>query len=402
MSREEELEQKYASLFPHLNERQRHLVVALDAEQLGRGGITLVSRVSGFSRPTVYRAIRDLHRLPLSTDRVRHSGAGRKRSVEHDPRLIPALEALIDPETRGDPMSPLRWTCKSTRQLARLLTERGHPVSHTQVAALLHSLHYSLQGNAKTKEGKQHPDRDAQFRSIRSQGAAFLGRGWPVISVDTKKKELVGNSGNSGQEWQPGGQPVEVDGHDFPAPDVPKAVPRGVYDERHNEGWVTVGCSHDTSSFAVESIRRWWGEMGQPLYAKAGGVLVCADSGGSTGYRLRLWKVELQRWANETGLDVTVCHYPPGTSKWNKIEHRLFSEITKNWRGRPLESYQVVVNLIGATTTETGLRVRADLDGEYYPTKVKVTDTELASVDLHPHHFHGEWNYTIKHQATEV
>jgi hypothetical protein len=402
MGQQEELEQKYASLFPHLNERQQHLVAAVDAQQLGRGGITLVSHVSGFSRPTVYRAIRDLHQIPLPTDRVRHSGAGRKSSVEHDPQLIPALEALIDPETRGDPMSPLRWTCKSTRQLARLLTEGGHSVSHTQVAALLHSLHYSLQGNAKTKEGKQHPDRDAQFRYIRSQGGAFLGRGWPVISVDTKKKELVGNYANSGQEWQPGGQPVEVDGHDFPDPDVPKAVPRGVYDERHNEGWVTVGCSHDTSSFAVESIRRWWGEMGQPFYAKAGGVLVCADSGGSNGYRLRLWKVELQRWANETGLDVTVCHYPPGTSKWNKIEHRLFSEITKNWRGRPLESYQVVVNLIGATTTETGLRVRADLDGKYYPTKVKVADTELASVELYPHHFHGEWNYTIKHQATEV
>ena len=289
-----------------------------------------VSRVSGFSRPTVYRAIRDLHRVPLPTDRVRHSGAGRTRSVEHDPRLIPALEALIDPETRGDPVSPLRWTCKSTRQLARLPTERGPPVSHTQVAALLHSLHSSLRGNARTKEGKQHPDRDAQSRYIRGQGEAFPGRGWPVISVDTKRKELVGNRGNSGQEWRPGGQPVEVDGHDFPDPDVPEAVPRGVYDERHNEGRVTVGCSHDTSSFAAESIRRRWGEMGQPLDAKAGGVLVCADSGGGNGYRLRLGKVELQRWANETGLDVTVGHHPPGTSKWDEIEHRLFSEVTKN------------------------------------------------------------------------
>jgi hypothetical protein len=270
------------------------------------------------------------------------------------------------------------------------------------VAQLLHDLHYSLQGNAKTKEGKQHPDRDAQFRYIQRQGESFLSRGWPVISVDTKKKELIGNHGNSGQEWQPEGQPVEVDVHDFPDPHIPKAVPRGVYDQQRNEGWVTVGCSHDTASFAVESIRRWWVEMDHPLYAKAGGILVCADSGGSNGYRLRLWKVELQRWANETGLDVTVCHYPPGTSKWNKIEHRLFSEITKNWRGRPLESYQVVVNLIAATTTETGLRVQADLDTEFYPTKVKVTDTELATVDLHPHHFHGKWNYTIKHQTTEV
>jgi transposase len=402
MSKEEELEQKYASLFPHLNERQRHLVAAVDAEQLGRGGITLVSRVSGFSRPTVYRAIQDLHQTSLPVERVRRSGAGRKKSVEHDPQLVPALEALIDPETRGDPMSPLRWTCKSTRQLARLLTERGHPVSHTQVAVLLHSLNYSLQGNAKTKEGKQHPDRDAQFRYIQGRGGAFLGRGRPVISVDTKKKELVGDHGNPGQEWQPEGRPVEVDGHDFPDPDVPKAVPRGVYDEQHNEGWVTVGCSHDTASFAVESIRRWWREMGRPLYPEAEGVLICADSGGSNGYRLRLWKVELQHWANETGLDVTVCHYPPGTSKWNKIEHRLFSEVTKNWRGRPLEGHQVVVNLIGATTTETGLRVRADLDGEFYPTKVKVTDTELATVDIHPHHFHGEWNYTIKHKTPKV
>jgi len=309
MSKEEELEQKYASLFPHLNERQQHLVAAVDAEQLGRGGIALVSRVTGFSRPTVYRAIQDLHQPPLSVERVRHSGAGRKRLVQHDPQLIPALEALIDPETRGDPMSPLRWTCKSTRQLARLLTAMGHPVSHMQVAQLLYALHYSLQGNAKTKEGKQQPDRDAQFRYIQRRSESFLGRGWPVISVDTKKKELVGNHANSGQEWQPEGQPVPVDVHDFPDPDIPKAVPRGVYDQQHNLGWVTVGCSHDTARFAVESIRRWWREMGGPLYPQAKEVLICADSGGSNGYRLRLWKVELQRWANETGLDITVCHY---------------------------------------------------------------------------------------------
>ena len=299
-------------------------------------------------------------------------------------------------------MSPLRWTCKSTRQLARLLTKSGHRVSHVKVAQLLHTLHYSLQGNAKTHEGKQHPDRDAQFRYIQRQSEAFLGQNWPVTSVDTKKKEQVGNHANSGQEWQPEGQPEQVEVHDFPDPGVPKAVPRGVYDPQHNLGWVTVGCSHDTASFAVESIRRWWREMGQALYPHAEEVLVCADSGGSNGYRIRLWKVELQRWANETGLDVTVCHYPPGTSKWNKIEHRLFSHITMNWRGRPLVSYQVIVNLIGATTTETGLRVQADLDTEVYPTKVKVTDEQLATVDLHPHRFHGEWNYTIKHQMTNV
>jgi Rhodopirellula transposase DDE domain len=402
MRQEEELDQKYASLFPHLNERQQHLVAAVDAEQLGRGGIALVSRVSGFSRPTLYRALQDLHQPPLPVERVRHSGAGRKRLVQHDPQLIPALEALIDPETRGDPMSPLRWTCKSTRQLARLLTAKGHPVSHGEVARLLHALRYSVQGNAKTQEGKQHPDRDAQFRYIQSQSESFLDRGWPIISVDTKKKELVGNHANPGQEWQPEGHPVPVDVHDFPDPDLPKAVPRGVDDLEHNLGWVTVGCSHDTASVAVESIRRWWREMGAPLYPQAAEVLICADSGGSNGYRLRLWKVELQRWANETGLDVTVCHYPPGTSKWNKSEHRLFSHITMNWRGRPLVSYQVIVNLIGATTTEKGLRVRADLDTANYPTKVKVKDKELAGVDLHPHHFHGKWNYTIKHQTTTV
>jgi hypothetical protein len=259
-----------------------------------------------------------------------------------------------------------------------------------------------LQGNAKTKEGKQPPDRDAQFRSIQRQGEAFLDRGWPVISVDTKKKELVGNYRNPGPEWQPEGQPVEVNVHEFPDPDLPQAVPRGVDDPQHHEGWVTVGCSQDTASFAVASIRRWWREMGYPLYHEAEGVLVGAESGGSNGDRLRLGKVEWQRWANEVGLDVTVCHDPPGTSKWHTSEHRLFSQITKNWRGRPWESYQVVVNLIGATTTETGLRVRADFDMGSYPTKVKVTNAELATVDLHPHQFHGEWNYTIKHQTTAV
>jgi Rhodopirellula transposase DDE domain len=402
MSTIEELEQKYDLLFPHLNDRQQHLVAAVDAEQLGRGGIALVARVTGLSRPTIYRAIQSLHQPPLPVERIRHPGAGRKELADQDPHLLEALETLIDPETRGDPMSPLRWTCKSTRQLARLLRANGHPVSHMKVAQLLHALHYSLQGNAKTQEGKQHPDRDAQFRYIQRRSEEFLGQAWPVISVDTKKKELVGNHANSGQEWQPEGQPEPVEVHDFPDPDVPKAVPRGVYDSQHNLGWVTVGCSHDTASFAVESIRRWWREMGQPLYPQAEKVLVCADSGGSNGYRIRLWKVELQRWANETGVDVTVCHYPPGTSKWNKIEHRLFSHISMNWRGRPLVSYQVIVNLIGATTTETGLRVQADLDMEVYPTKVKVTDEQLATVDLHPHHFHGEWNYTIKHLMTNV
>jgi hypothetical protein len=283
MTTAEELEQKYALLFPHLNERQQHLVAAVDAEQMGRGGIALVARVAGLSRPTLYRALRDLRQVPLPVERVRHSGAGRKDLAELDPQLAHALEALIDPDSRGDPMSLLRWTCKSTRQLARQLTANGHPVSHMKVAQLLHDLHYSLQGNAKVQEGKQHPDRDAQFRYIQRRGQSFLGRGWPVVSVDTKKKELVGNYANSGQEWQPQGQPEPVATHDFPDPDVAKAVPRGVYDQQHNVGWVTVGCSHDTSSFAVESIRRWWREMGHPLYPQAEAVLVCADSGGSNG-----------------------------------------------------------------------------------------------------------------------
>jgi hypothetical protein len=402
MSTIEELQQKYGSLFPHLNERQQHLVAAADAEQLGRGGVSLVARITGFSRPTIYHAIQCLHQPPLPVHRIRRPGAGRKRLTEHDPHLIQALESLIDPDTRGDPMSPLRWTCKSTRQLARTLTGNGHRVSHMKVDQLLKTIGYSLQGNAKAKEGKQHQDRDAQFRYIQGQGQDFLGRGSPVISADTKKKELIGNYANSGQEWQPEGQPERVELHDFPDPDIPKAVPRGVYDPQHDLGWVTVGCSHDTASFAVESIRRWWREMGRPLYPHAAEVLICADSGGSNGYRIRLWKLELQRWANESGLDVTVCHYPPGTSKWNKIEHRLFSHITMNWRGRPLVSYQVIVSLIGATTTESGLRVQADLDTGSYPTKVKVTDEQMATVDLNPHDFHGEWNYTIKHNITFV
>lgn len=299
-------------------------------------------------------------------------------------------------------MSPLRWTCKSTRQLAHALAEKGHAISHELVAQLLHHLGYSLQANAKTKEGKQHPDRDAQFRYIQRQAKHFLAGSWPVISVDTKKKELVGNYANSGQEWQPSGQPEEVDIHDFPDPDMPKAIPYGVYDENHNVGWVNVGCSHDTASFAVESIRRWWQAMGQALYPNADHILICADSGGSNGYRLRLWKLELQRWVNESGLEVTVCHFPPGTSKWNRIEHRLFSHITMNWRGRPLVSYRVIVNLIAATTTETGLQVEAELDTREYPTKLKVSDAEMATIHLHPHRFHGEWNYTIKQQESQT
>jgi AcrR family transcriptional regulator len=402
MDTQPELQQKYRLLFPHLNERQRRLIAAADAERIGRGGIALVARAAGLSRPTLYQAMRDLHADPLAPHRVRRPGAGRKRLTHQDPALVQALEALIDPATRGDPMSPLRWTCKSARQLARALTAAGHPVSHDSVAHLLGQLEYSLQGNAKTREGSQHPDRDAQFEYIYRQTKDHLAHGWPVISVDTKKKELVGAYANSGQEWQPMSCPEEVQAHDFPDPDVPKAVPDGIYDIGRDRGWVSVGCSHDTGQFAVESIRRWWRSMGAALYPHAGRLLICADSGGSNGYRLRLWKYELQRWADAVGLDVTVCHFPPGTSKWNKVEHRLFCHVTMNWRGRPLVSYRVVVNLIAATTTDTGLKVHAELDSHDYPTKLKVTKEQMRSVHLRPHDFHGEWNYTLEHQVASV
>jgi transposase len=402
MDTHSELEQKYALLFPHLTERQQHLVAAADAAQLGRGGVALVARICGVSRPTLYQAMNDLRSDPLPVERVRRPGAGRKRRVEQDNQLLQALERLIDPSSRGDPMSPLRWTCKSTRQLSHALAAKGHTASHELVAQLLHHLGYRLQANAKTKKGKQHPDRDAQFRYIQRQARHFLACGWPVISVDTKKKELVGNDANPGQEWRTSGQPEEVNIHDFPDPEIPKAVPYGVCDESHNLGWVNVGYSHETARFAVESIRRWWQGMGQALYPEADHILLCADSGGSNGYRLRLWKLELQRWVNESGLEITVCHFPPGTSKWNRIEHRLFSHITMNWRGRPLVSYRVIVNLIAATRTETGLRVKAELDPKEHPTKVKVSDAEMATIRLCPHRFHGEWNYTIKQQESQT
>jgi len=402
MDTQAELHEKYVLLFAHLDERQRRLLAAADAERLGYGGMALVARASGLSRPTLYQALRDLHADPLAAHRTRRPGAGRKPLTQHDPALVQALEALLDPATRGDPQSPLCWTCKSTRQLAHALTAAGHPVSHTAVAGLLGDLDYCLQANAKTREGTQHPDRNAQFEYIYETTKQYLAQGWPVISVDTKKKELVGNYANSGAEWQPMSCPDEVDTHDFPDPKVPKAVPYGVYDVGRDAGWVNVGCSHDTAQFAVESIRRWWRGMGAGLYPRAGHLLICADAGGSNGYRLHLWKYELQRWADEVGLDVTVCHCPPGTSKWNKIEHRLFCHITMNWRGRPLVSYRVIVNLIAATKTDMGLRVQAELDTQPYPTKVKVTKKQMATVHLQPHEFHGKWNYTLKHQSPNM
>lgn len=394
MDEDAALVQKMATLLPQLDERQRRLLLGAEARALGRGGVTRVARAAGVSRPTVERGLAELDR-PASAGRVRQPGGGRHPQEERDPALLAALEALVEPDTRGDPMSPLRWTCKSTRQLADTLTRHGHAVSAWTVRRLLHEADYRLQAPAKTLEGASHPDRDAQFRYLNEQSKAFLGQGQPVVSVDAKKKELVGAFKNGGQEWRPSGQPERVNIHDFPDPALGKAIPYGIYDVGRNTGWVTVGQDHDTASFAVASLRRWWAAVGRPAYPGADRLLISADSGGSNGYRLRLWKVELQHFADRTGLSVTVCHLPPGTSKWNKIEHRLFAQISLNWRGRPLVSHEVIVNLIGATTTQPGLRVRAELDQGTYPTKIQVSDEALAAVRLTPHRFHGEWNYTI-------
>ena len=396
MNIESALTQKYRSLFEHLDERQRRLVAAADAKQLGRGGVSTVARCAGLSRPTIHKGLEELGRAPLSTGRVRRPGAGRRPLLELDPALQVALERLIEPATRGDPMSPLRWTSKSTRHLAGVLTKAGHSVSHETLAQLLHELGYSLQAATKTVEGTQHPDRNAQFEYISRLTRRYLRNGWPVISVDTKKKELVGRYRQAGQEWRPQGNPEKVLVHDFIDPNVNKAVPYGVYDVGQDLGWVNVGTDHDTASFAVESIRRWWRSMGAPLYPAANRLLICADAGGSNGHRSRLWKVEVQRFASEAAIEVTVCHFPPVTSKWNKIEHRLFSHITLNWRGRPLVSHDVIVNLIGATKTASGLRVKARLDKRKYPLGVEVSDDELNAVNMARHPFHGDWNYSIR------
>jgi hypothetical protein len=390
------LVEKVTALLPYLNERQRRLFLAVEARCLGPGGVSRVARAAGVSRPTIQQGLRELAGPVVALERVRRPGAGRKKLAERDPGLLTALEALVEPDTRGDPMSPLRWTCKSTRQLARALTGAGHRVSHTVVAELLDRAGYSLQAPAKTLEGRQHPDRDAQFRYLNEQVKAFLAAGQPVVSVDAKKKELVGTFKTGGREWQPKGHPEPVNVHDFPDPRLGKAIPYGIYDLGRNTGWVVVGQDHDTASFAVASLRRWWQAVGAAAYPGAERVLLCADGGGSNGYRVRLWKVELQRFADATGLEVTVCHLPPGTSKWNKIEHRLFAHISLNWRGRPLVSHEVIVELIGATTTQAGLRVQAEFDPGQYPTKVKVSDEEMARLHLTPHPFHGEWNYTLK------
>jgi hypothetical protein len=396
----ETLGRRFEVLRPHLNELQRRLWLGVEAAQLGPGGVAVVATATGAAPDTVRRGRAEVDAGAVcAPGRSRKSGGGRKRAEAHDGDLVAALEALVDPVTRGDPMSPLRWTCKSTRSLARALSEGGHPVSDFVVRRLLHEAGYSLQANAKTIEGGQHPDRDAQFGYLNTQAQAHMAAGDPVISVDTKKKELVGAYKNAGREWSPAGQPEPVKVHDFIDPTLGKANPYGVYDVAADTGWVSVGTDHDTAAFAVATIARWWQAVGTRTYPAASGLLICADGGGSNGYRTRLWKTELAAFAADTGLTVTVCHLPPGTSKWNKIEHRLFSHISMNWRGRPLTSHDVIVETIAATTTRTGLTVHAELDTTEYPTGVKIPDRDMTALTtsrtLTRHDFHGEWNYTL-------
>lgn len=403
MSDTERIQQVFQALEPVLDERLHRLVAAALAQAWGYGGVTLVATATGVARSTIERGRQELAQAPpLAPQRVRRPGGGRKRLTALDPTLVRDLEALVEPSPRGDPQSPLRWTCKSLRQLTAQLRLQGHQVSPPRVAALLHALRYSLQGNRKTKEGGAHPDRNAQFEHINAQTQTFQARGQPVVSVDCKKKELVGEFKNGGREWRPQGEPEAVQVHDFPSQAQGKALPYGVYDVGANQGWVNVGTDHDTAEFAVESIRRWWRQMGRGTYPTATELLIMADSGGSNSSRGRLWKVALQQLADETGLSIAVCHFPPGTSKWNKIEHRLFCHITANWRGRPLISHEVVVNLIGATRTTTGLTVQARLDEGTYPAKQKITDEALAKVNLRRADFHGEWNYTISPRPAQI
>ena len=391
----EMLAAKFEVIFPHLDERQRRLLMGAEARSLGHGGIRLVARAAGVREATVALGAAELDSGAEPLGRARRPGGGRKRAADLDPGLRPALLALVEPQERGDPMSPLRWTTKSTRKLAAELTAQGHKVSADTAGDLLRAEGFSLQGNAKAVEGKQHPDRDAQFRYISGQVREYQAARDPVVSVDAKKKELVGEFKNGGREWRPKGGPARVSTHDFPDRELGKAIPYGVYDLAANAGWVNVGTDHDTAAFAVESIRRWWKATGSSDYPLARRLLITADAGGSNGYRTRAWKTELAALAAGTGLEITVCHFPPGTSKWNKIEHRLFSAITMNWRGRPLTSHEVIVNSIAATTTGTGLTVRAELDPGSYPTGTQISDAQMAAVPLARHRFHGDWNYTI-------
>jgi hypothetical protein len=391
----EALARFFAVMSPLLDERERRLMAGAAAEMLGRGGQARVTEASGMSRSTVIAGMKQVASGPRRSDRVRVPGAGPKNLVETQPGLLEALDELVNPETRGNPMSLLRWTSKSTAKLARDLLRQGFEVSDDTVGRILKRLGYSLQSPAKVKEGTAHPDRDGQFRYLHGLAQSFVAEGEPVISVDTKKKEMVGEYDNGGVEYQPEGEPVRVNVHDFVDPEQGRAIPYGIYDETNNEGWVSVGDTADTAEFAVNSIRTWWHEMGRGRFPSATKLLITADAGGSNGYRVRAWKTELARLAAETGLDITVSHYPPGTSKWNRIEHRMFSFITMNWRGRPLVSYRTIIELISATTTETGLTIRAEHDTEWYPTGVKITDAQLDALPLTRHDWHGDWNYTL-------
>ena len=395
----ESLRRRFQSLRPEMDERTRRHWAAVEARELGWGGVTAVSAATGLSRTTITSGLRELKDREAETSaasrRIRRPGGGRKRRTETDPDLRAALSRLVEPTARGDPESPLRWTVKSTRRLAEELSRQQHAVSARTVASLLHEADYSLQGNRKTREGTSHPDRNAQFEHINEQVKRFLQAQQPAISVDTKKKELVGDFKNGGKEWRPKGEPEKVRVHDFLDKTLGKAIPHGIYDLANNQGWVSVGITHDTAHFAAHSILRWWDRMGALRFPGAQQLLITADGGGSNNYRSRLWKIVLQDLADETGLRLSVCHFPPGTSKWNKIEHRLFCFITQNWRGKALISHEAIINLIASTITKTGLTVQAELDTNTYETGIKVSDDELAQVNITPHDFHGEWNYTI-------
>ncbi|MEI6352288.1 MAG: ISAzo13 family transposase [Verrucomicrobiota bacterium] len=391
-----QLKRRFSSIWPLLDERTRRIMAANEAIELGYGGVSTVHRACGLSRKSIAKGVGEIQKrdAPMA-GRIRRPGGGRKNLTQTDPALIAALDDLIEGGTRGDPESPLRWICKSTRTLAAELCSQKHPVSYVRVAQLLHNQNYSLQGNRKLEEGEDHPDRDAQFRHINRCVKRALAAGEPVISVDTKKKELIGNYANAGRQWLPAKQPRRVNGHNFPSPEVPRAFPYGIYDLQHNSGFVNVGTDHDTGAFAVASIRGWWHCEGRALYPAANTLWITADGGGSNGSRLRLWKLELQSFANESGLELSICHFPPGTSKWNKIEHRLFSFISSNWRGEPLRDYQTIVNLIAQTTTAKGLTVTCRLDRRKYPTGRRVSDEEMKRINLKRNKFHGDWNYVV-------
>ena len=404
---EASIQLRYRALCPVLDERGRRLFAAAEAKSAGRGGVAAVARITGIARSTIIRGVAEITAgsvdkpaAAVPAARVRRAGGGRKKLTQTDPTLLADLQELVAAATRGDPQAPLLWTSRSLRNLAAALQAMGHRISHHAVADLLRELNYSLQSNRKTREGTHNPDRDAQFGYINAKVAAALAAGEPAISVDTKKKELVGDFKNAGRELRPKGEPEPVRVHDFKIPELGRASPYGVYDIARNTGWVSVGIDHDTASFAVHAIRRWWQTMGSQRYSNARSLLITADCGGSNGARVRLWKRELQGLADELGLTITVCHLPPGTSKWNRIEHKLFSFITQNWRGKPLLSYQTIVQLIAATTTRTGLNVKAEIDNGTYPSGIKVTDAEMAALNISPHEFHGEWNYTIAPTAS--